>query len=200
MSNSSFTYGIFLFEDFEELDALGPWEVFGEACEANPGDRLFSVSRDGKIVRGRKGLKVMPDHSFDTCPKLDLLLIPGGNGSNALVDDREVLDWIVEKDRDTVWTTSVCTGARLMIKSGLAKGKRVTTHWSAIEALRSWQEANILSGPRFVRDGKIVTAAGVSAGIDMALWLVGQVHDPDFARRVQHEMEYNPAPPYTAEV
>ncbi|NMM45809.1 DJ-1/PfpI family protein [Rhodospirillaceae bacterium KN72] len=196
----SVTYGILLFEDFEELDAIGPWEVFGMAAEEKPGDRLICISRDGQPVRARKGLRVIPDYSFANCPPLDVLLVPGGDGSKLLVDDKEVLSWIAERGAAATWATSVCTGARLMIKSGLAKGKRVTTHWSAIDPIRSWGETDVLSGPRFVRDGKLVTAAGVSAGIDMALWIVGQLYDPDFARTVQHEMEYNPAPPYTAEI
>lgn len=194
------TYGILMFDDFEELDALGPWEVFGMAIEGKPSDRLVSVSRDGGTIRARKGLRVMTDHSLADCPPLDVLLVPGGNGTKPLVDDREVLEWIAERGATATWATSVCTGARLMIKSGLAKGKRVTTHWSAIDELVAEGEAEILSGPRYVRDGAVVTAAGVSAGIDMALWIVGQLYGADYARQVQHEMEYNPAPPYAAEV
>ncbi len=95
---------------------------------------------------------------------------------------------------------SVCTGSLLLVAAGPAKGKRVTTHWNFVETLRGRNEATVLAGPRYVRDGNLVTAAGVSAGIDMALWLVGQLYDPVFARKVQHQMEYNPAPPYSAEV
>jgi transcriptional regulator GlxA family with amidase domain len=194
------TYGILMFDDFEELDALGPWEVFGMAVEGKPGDRLVSVSRDGAQVRARKGLRIVPDHALTDCPPLDVLLVPGGDGTNPLVADREILDWIAARAAKAQWATSVCTGARLMIKSGVARGKRVTTHWSAIDSLREWNEAEVLSGPRYVRDGKVVTAAGVSAGIDMALWIVGQLYDAAYARQVQHWMEYDPAPPYTAEV
>ena len=97
--------------------------------------------------------------------------------------------------------TSVCTGAMLLTAAGPAAGKRVTTHWGFIEQLRKRGEAaEVLEKVRYVRDGNVVSAAGVSAGIDMALWLVGQLYDPATARRVQHMMEYDPAPPYTAEV
>lgn len=193
------TYGILMFDDFEELDGLGPWEVFGMSVEEMPGDRLVSVSRDGGMIRARKGLRIATDHALADCPRLDVLLVPGGNGTRLLADDRVILDWIAERGAAATWATSVCTGARLMINSGLAKGKRVTTHWSAIEELRAQGDATVLSGPRYVRDGSVITAAGVSAGIDMALWIVGQIYGADHARQVQREMEYNPAPPYAAE-
>ena len=97
--------------------------------------------------------------------------------------------------------TSVCTGSLLLTAAGPARGKRVTTHWSFIETLRSRGEAaEVVEQVRFVRDGNIVSAAGVSAGIDMALWLIGQLESPAFARQIQHYIEYYPAPPYTAEV
>ena len=194
------TYGILFFDDFEELDALGPWETFGMAAEEKDGDRVIAISKHGGTVRGRKGLQIIADTAIADCPDLDVLLIPGGDGTKPVLDDPELLTWVAEKGAKAQWATSVCTGARIMIKCGLAAGKRVTTHWCAIEELRAAGEAEVLSGPRFVRDGNIVTAAGVSAGIDMALWIVGQLYNPDFARHVQHWMEYNPAPPYSAEV
>jgi transcriptional regulator GlxA family with amidase domain len=94
----------------------------------------------------------------------------------------------------------VCTGALLLHEAGFARGRRVTTHWSFVEPLRQRGDVTVLDHVRYVRDGNVVTAAGVSAGIDMALWLVGQLHDPAFARRVQHYIEYHPSPPYAAEV
>lgn len=196
----STTFGILFFDDFEELDAVGPWEVFGVAVEEAAQDRLIAISKDGNPVRGRKGLKVAVDYSLADCPKLDVILVPGGEGTKRLLEEPEILAWINERGRAAIWATSVCTGARLMIKSGLAKGKRVTTLSSAIEELRGWGEAEVLSGPRYVRDGNVVTSAGVSAGIDMALWVIGQLYSPDFARHVQHLMQYDPAPPYTADV
>jgi transcriptional regulator GlxA family with amidase domain len=96
--------------------------------------------------------------------------------------------------------TSVCTGALLLHEAGFARGKRVTTHWAFVESLRARGEVTVLEGRRYVRDGNVVTSAGVSAGIDMTLWLVGQVHGVDHARAVQKAIEYEPAPPYSAEV
>ena len=98
------------------------------------------------------------------------------------------------------WTTSVCTGSLLLVAAGPAKGKRVTSHWSFIDAMKKRGDSEVLEAVRYVRDGNVVTSAGVSAGIDMALWLTGQMYEPAFARQVQRYMEYDQAPPYTAEV
>ncbi|MCB0969837.1 MAG: DJ-1/PfpI family protein, partial [Ilumatobacter sp.] len=112
-----------------------------------------------------------------------------------------LLDWIARVAADCQWVTSVCTGALLLTAAGPAKGRRVTTHWAFVESLRARGEAaEVLADVRWVRDGNIVTAAGVSAGIDMALWLLGEWRGPAFARRVQRAMEYHPAPPYAAHV
>jgi transcriptional regulator GlxA family with amidase domain len=113
--------------------------------------------------------------------------------------NQPLLAWIARVASDAKWVTSVCTGALLLTAAGPARGKRITTHWAFVETLRSRNEAaEVHSNYRYVRDGNLLTAAGVSAGIDMALWLVGELHGPDFARLVQRGMEYDPAPPYAA--
>jgi transcriptional regulator GlxA family with amidase domain len=146
-------------------------------------------------------MRVFPDVTFADCPKLDVLLVPGGQGTRREVENATLLTWLAQVAKDCRWVTSVCTGAMLLTAAGPAKGKRVTTHWGFVETLRSRAEASeVLDSRRYVRDGNIVTSAGVSAGIDMALWLTGQLHTPDFARAVQRAMEYDPAPPYAAEV
>ena len=113
--------------------------------------------------------------------------------------DAVLLAWLKQAAAPCTWVTSVCTGALLLHEAGPARGRRVTTHWGFVSALRERGDVTVLERVRYVRDGNLVTAAGVSAGIDMALWLVGQLRDPDFARRVQHYIEYEPAPPYAAE-
>ena len=121
--------------------------------------------------------------------------------STRQVENEAMLSWIADIARTCQWVTSVCTGSLLLGAAGPARGKRVTTHWSAIELVRERKEvAEVLENVRYVRDGNVVTSAGVSAGIDMALWVLGQMTSPAFARQVQHAMEYNPAPPYAAEV
>lgn len=192
--------GILVFDDAEELDFVGPWEVFKMARESKPSQfELFLVAEEDKPVRCRGGMRVLPDVTTAACPKLDVLLIPGGQGTRVQVENKALLAWIAKIAESAQWMTSVCTGALLLTAAGPAKGKKVTTHWAFIKGLRDRGEAaEVLEGFRYVRDGNVVTSAGVSAGIDMALWLIGQWEGPQFARGVQHYMEYDPAPPYSA--
>lgn len=199
--------GVLIFDDAEELDFVGPWEVFtmanevaGYSGDEKPFETLMIAEKNAP-VRCRKGMRVLPDATTETCGKLDILLIPGGQGTRAEVENKKLLAWIAQTAADCTWITSVCTGALLLTAAGPAQGKRVTTHWGFIEQLRARNEAaEVLEKVRYVQDGNVVTAAGVSAGIDMALWLVGQIRSPDFARTVQRMMEYDPAPPYAAAV
>lgn len=192
--------GILLFDDVEELDFVGPWEVFKMAREAKPeAFELMMIAEKDAAVRCRGGMRVLPDVTMGTCTALDVLLVPGGQGTRTQVKNEAVLAWISQVSAKAQWVTSVCTGAMLLTAAGPARGKRVTTHWGFVKALRERGEASeVLDSFRYVRDGNVVTAAGVSAGIDMALWLVGQWHGAEFARSVQRYMEYDPAPPYAA--
>jgi transcriptional regulator GlxA family with amidase domain len=194
------TIGILLFDGVEELDFGGPWEVFGVSAMLNKSDRVVAIAEKKAPIRCSKGLSVNPDHSFERHPMLDVLVVPGGLGTRREVDNPVLLGWLREAASPCRWVTSVCTGALLLHAAGLAKGKRVTTHWNSIARLKAMGDVEVLDGPRYVRDGNLVTAAGISAGIDMALWLVGQLHGADFARKVQRQMQYEPAPPYAAEV
>lgn len=195
------TIGILLFDDVEELDFAGPWEVFASTTlHLFPDDRVVTIAPEPRPVRCAKGLRVVPDFDFANAPLLDVLLVPGGQGTRREVSNPLVIDWIRTAGARCEWVTSVCTGALLLHESGFAKGRRVTTHWAFVESLRQRGDVTVLAGPRWVRDGNVVTAAGVSAGIDMALWLVGQIYGVDVARKVQKGIEYDPAPPYAAEV
>jgi transcriptional regulator GlxA family with amidase domain len=197
--------GILVFDGAEELDFVGPWEVFTMTNEMSkrsgkpaPHEVLLVAERDTPILCA-KGMRVLPDVTMAACGSLDILLIPGGQGTRREVSNKPMLDWIARIAADAKWVTSVCTGALLLTAAGPAKGKRVTTHWGFVAALRERGEAaEVLDNFRYVRDGNVVTAAGVSAGIDMALWLVGELHGPAMARSVQRGMEYDPAPPYAA--
>lgn len=194
------TYGILIFDDAEELDFVGPWEVFTSAAMVNQGaDRVVTIAEHERPVRCAKGLRVLPDHSFANAPALDVVLVPGGQGTRREVQNPVVIEWLRKVGADAKWVTSVCTGALLLHEAGFARGRRVTTHWGFVAELRKRGDVTVLENTRYVRDGNLVTAAGVSAGIDMALWLIGQIQSPDFARKVQHYIEYNPAPPYAAE-
>jgi transcriptional regulator GlxA family with amidase domain len=199
--------GILLFDDAEELDFVGPYEVFTVMNQAlkhfgkEPSHEVLLLAEREAPVRCAKGMRVLPHATLAAAPKLDVLLVPGGQGTRREVDNKALLDWIAKVAADCSWVTSVCTGALLLTAAGPARGKRVTTHWGFIAQLRERKEAaEVLDHIRYVRDGNLVTSAGVSAGIDMALWLVGQLHTPALARAVQRTMEYDPAPPYAAEV
>ena len=192
--------GILLFDDAEELDFVGPFEVFTMAKASAPDDfHIQLIARTLEPVRCAKGMRVLPDATLETCGKLDLLLIPGGQGTRREVENTALLAWIATVGKTATWMTSVCTGSMLLTAAGPARGKRVTTHWAFVQSLRARGEAaEVLDNYRYVQDGNVVTSAGVSAGIDMALWLVGQIRDIPFARQVQRFMEYDPAPPYAA--
>jgi transcriptional regulator GlxA family with amidase domain len=163
-------------------------------------DRVVTIAERAEPVRCAKGLRVLPDHAFGDAPPLDVLLVPGGQGTRQQVSNPLLIEWIRKAAEPCTWVTSVCTGTLLLHEAGLAKGKRVTTHWGFVETLRQRGDVEVLENVRYVRDGRLVTSAGVSAGIDMALWLVGQLYGPPHARQTQRFMEYDPAPPYTAEV
>ncbi len=182
----------------EELDFVGPYEVFTMARELKPdaGDVLLIAERDAPVTCA-KGMRVLPHVTTANCGKLDVLLVPGGQGTRREALNPALLGWIADVAKTATWITSVCTGALLLTAAGPARGKRVTTHWAFIETLRARKEAaEVLEHFRYVRDGNVVTSAGVSAGMDMALWLIGQIHDVPFARAVQRAMEYDPLPPY----
>jgi transcriptional regulator GlxA family with amidase domain len=195
----AWTTGILLFDDAEELDFAGPFEVLTAAAMLEKADRVVTIAEKPGPVRCAKGLRVLADHSFADAPRLDVVLVPGGQGTRREVSNPVLIDWLRKVGEGCRWVTSVCTGSLLLHEAGFARGKRVTTHWGFVETLRQRGEITVLDQVRFVRDGNLVTAAGVSAGIDMALWLVGQMHSPELARSVQRYIQYDPAPPYTAE-
>lgn len=194
-----FTTGILLFDGAEELDFAGPLEVLASAAMLEPEDRVVTVA-ERSPVRCAKGLRVLADFGFADAPALDVVVVPGGQGTRREVSNPALISWLREAGARCRFVTSVCTGALLLHEAGFARGRRVTTHWAFVETLRERGDVTVLDDVRYVRDGNLVTAAGVSAGIDMALWLVGQLRTPDLARKVQRYIQYDPAPPYAADV
>jgi transcriptional regulator GlxA family with amidase domain len=195
------TIGILVFDDAEELDFVGPWEVFASTTQhLFPDDRVVLIAEEQRPIRCAKGLRVLPDFDFVGAPTLDVVLVPGGQGTRREVSNGNLIEWLRRAGASCEWVTSVCTGALLLHEAGFAKGRRVTTHWGFVQTLRERGDVTVLERVRWVRDGNLVTAAGVSAGIDMALWLVGQIYGVDVARKVQRGIEYDPAPPYAAEI
>jgi len=188
---------ILVYNGAAELDFAGPHEVFSiSATIGHPEDQLYTVAKTDEIIVGLGGLKIVPDYTFATAPAPDILIVPGTQDPLPILGDKEMLDWVRRTDEKTQWTTSVCTGSFILLASGVAQGKKVTTHWMGIEPMKQMNLATVVEGTRYVQDGKIVTAAGITAGIDMALWLIGRIYSPDHARQVQEIMEYHPAPPY----
>jgi transcriptional regulator GlxA family with amidase domain len=185
---------IVLFPDVEELDFAGPYEVFGMAAKHLFTDwRLYTVA-EASPVRGATGLSINADHSFDDAPHADVLVVPGGQGTRPGADNERLMAYIRRAGEQATWVTSVCTGAFLLHRAGFLAGKRATTHWGSRQRLK---DAGVdVVEARWVHDGNVITAAGVSAGIDMALYLIGQIKTPKEARDVQRMIEYDPAPPY----
>jgi transcriptional regulator GlxA family with amidase domain len=199
------TYGIAAFPNAEELDIVGPWEVFGASVMVHdktggPSDQVLLIAETMDPIRCNKGLAMLPHATFSDHPPLDVVLVPGGQGTRTEVDNPVLIAWLQGVAASAAWVTSVCTGSLVLHGAGLVVGKRVATHWSFEDALEARGNVTVVRGSRWVRDGNVVSSQGVSAGIDMALWLIGQINSPDHARTVQHYIQYNPAPPYQAEI
>ncbi|GLQ21897.1 DJ-1/PfpI family protein [Algimonas porphyrae] len=199
--------GILIFDDVEELDFVGPWEVFQMVNEVarlrGETEPLHNrlISRDGADILAFKQMRVGAHASMAAIEALDVLLVPGGQGSRAVIQDEAMMGWVERIAPGCDWVTSVCTGAFILSKAGLLNGRRATTHWSAFsEFERLNMGGTLVPHVRYVRDEHVVTAAGVSAGIDMALWLVGQWFSPQMSRDVARAMQYDPVPPYAADV
>ena len=184
---------ILLFDRFESLDAVGPFEVLRNL----PGANVTFVARKAGPVRNSSGaLAIVADKSIAEVTAADILVVPGGFGQAALMEDEEILGWIRAIDATTTWTTSVCTGSLLLAAAGLLRGKKATSHWLALEQLPAHGAEPTLE--RVVVQGKIVTAAGVSSGIDMALTLASMIAGDDVAQAIQLGIEYDPQPPFDA--
>jgi transcriptional regulator GlxA family with amidase domain len=194
------TYGLLVFDGAEELDFAGPWEVFTTSSMLRDNaDVAVLIAERSDPIRCAKGMRILPDHTIDDHPPLDVLLIPGGQGTRREVTNPAVIDWIGSVSAGTAWTTSVCTGALLLHEAGPARGRRVATHFGFEDALAARGDVTVVRNARYVVDGDIVTSQGVSAGIDMALWLIGRLHGREHARSVRRYIQYEPAPPYLAD-
>lgn len=184
---------ILLFDEVEVLDFAGPFEVFGVARD-EAGQSLFevlTVSESGGLVRARNGLLIQPHCGFADCPPPDLLILPGGRGTRPLVTQRAVIDWIVTQNQQSQITASVCTGAFLLGAAGLLNGLEATTYHDEFEALAQLApKAALQPGRRFTDNGRILTSAGISAGIDMSLYIVAKLFGRERALATARYMEY----------
>ena len=187
-------FGFLIFDGLEELDFAGPWEVISMWSKLSGGpENYFTVAKKDRVIRCANGLRILPDYSFDNCPPMDYLLIPGGQGTREEIKDPPFIDFVVKQAGIGKKILSVCTGALVLDAAGLLKGKKATTHWQWLSSLRKNPDIEVIE-QRFVADGDIWTAAGVSAGIDMMLALVAEEAGEDIAGKVQLGMEYYPSP------
>jgi transcriptional regulator GlxA family with amidase domain len=184
---------ILIFDGLTALDAIGPYEVLSRL----PGAELRFVAKQPGPKRTDTGaLGVEADLAIADLPSPDVVLVPGGKGNRPLMRDSEVLDWLRVAHESSTWTTSVCTGALVLGAAGILDGKRATTHWAFLDRLSELGAEPITE--RVVEDGKVITAAGVSAGIDMALTLAARIAGDEVAQAIQLGIEYDPQPPFDA--
>jgi transcriptional regulator GlxA family with amidase domain len=189
------TVGILVFPDVEELDFVGPYEVFGltgrhlTELGSPDGVSVITASPTGDTVDCAHGLRVLPDFGFDRVPKLDVLVVPGGRGAREQKSDPRMLEFVLDQSRKCELVTSVCTGALILAAAGLLDGKRATTHWAALDELRQFEKVEV-ERKRYIHDGKIITSAGISAGIDAALHVVRLLFGEEIrvavAKRLEH--------------
>lgn len=182
---------ILLYDNLAALDAVGPYEVLSRLPDT---DTITVGEHTGPVRADTRGLALHVDATLDQVPHPDVIVIPGGPGKALHLTDGPVHHWLRQADTTSTWTTSVCTGSLILASAGLLRGRKATSHWSAIDRLAD--HGAIPTHQRVVIDGKYVTGAGVSAGIDMALTLAAHLTDTDTARDIQREIEYDPQPPF----
>ena len=184
--------GLLVFPGLTQLDLTGPFEVLHRI----PGATVHLVWKDTQPVRADSGLAILPTTTLADCPPLDVVMVPGGFGQIALMEDEEILAWLRTQSAHAKYTTAVCTGALLLGGAGLLDGYRATTHWAFTELLADY--GAIYTPGRVVEDRDRITGGGVSAGIDFALLLAARLANEEVAKAIQLGIEYNPAPPFAA--
>jgi transcriptional regulator GlxA family with amidase domain len=183
--------GMVVFDGVEELDLAGPWEVFGTANVVRPGAaELFAIGSTMNAVRGSKGLRITPDVPFDEAPDLDLLIVPGGEGTRGAMKDPRILDFLRARHASTERVGSVCTGAFVLAEAGLLDRREATTHWLYLDQLRAYPAVRVREDLRFVDAGDVLTSGGVACGIDMSLHILRRVFGGEVAAAVATGMCY----------
>ncbi|GJE40134.1 DJ-1/PfpI family protein [Methylobacterium persicinum] len=185
-------FGILCFPGVQQLDLTGPYEVFASAKGAS----VHLVWRDTQPIRSSAGLTLIPDMTFAEAPNFDVLCVPGGGGVNAILTDEPVLAFVRDKAAKARFVTSVCTGALVLGRAGILRGKRAATHWNAMDLLPLLGAIPVAE--RVVRDGSLITAGGVTSGIDFGLAVVAELLGREEAETIQLALEYAPAPPFNA--
>lgn len=188
----AYHFGILVFPGVQQLDLTGPYEVFASL----PGAKVHLIWKDRSPVTSATGLVLIPSMTFSECPAIDLLCVPGGAGVNALLEDQEVIDFLRAQAKRARYITSVCTGSLVLGAAGLLRGRRATTHWGSHDLLERFGAIPVHG--RVVRDGNLITAGGVTAGIDFGLAVVAELVGQAQAQAIQLGLEYAPEPPFDA--
>jgi transcriptional regulator GlxA family with amidase domain len=188
--NETIKIAVLLFDNYAALDVAGPYEVLSKI----PNSKVYMTAVKPGLYKNAKGLQMSADYFLKDIENPDILIIPGGFGIDSILNDQEILEWVQNAHKTSKWTVSVCSGALLLGAAGILKNCKATTHWNRKEQLAKY--GAILQNERYVKEGKIVTSAGVSAGIDMSLYLLSLVVNENYAKVVQLGMEYDPKPPF----
>jgi cyclohexyl-isocyanide hydratase len=179
-----------LFDNVTQLDFTGPVQFLSRL----PGAQVHVVSKGGKAVTTDCGFSILPRSGFAECPQADILCVPGGHGVRGAIADPEIVDFVRQQGKDADYVTSVCTGAFILGAAGYLQGKKATCHWAYTHLLPLFGATHVPA--RFVHDGNLITAGGVTSGIDFALSLIATIASEDIARTIQLALEYDPAPPF----
>jgi cyclohexyl-isocyanide hydratase len=183
--------GFLIFENVTQLDFTAPFEVFARM----PQSEVFLISKDMNAVKSDKGLSVNPTHTFENCPQLDLICVPGGGGISEVIEDEKALNFLKSQAQNAKYITSVCTGSIVLAVAGLLDGYKATTHWLSIDLLRKFKNIEVVED-RVVKDRNRFTGGGVTAGIDFALTIAAEIYGESIAKEIQLIIEYNPQPPF----
>ena len=185
--------GFLIFQNVTQLDFTAPFEIFARMPESE----VLLISKDMNPVKSDKGLMILPTHSLENCPQLDLICVPGGGGINKVIEDKMSLNFLKVQAQEAQYVTSVCTGALVLAVAGLLDGYKATTHWLSIDLLRKFRKVEVIEA-RVVKDRNRFTGGGVTAGIDFALTIAAEIYGENIAKEIQLMVEYNPQPPFNA--
>ncbi len=185
--------GFLIFQNVTQLDFTAPFEVFARM----PDSEVLLISKDMNPVKSDKGLAVLPTHTFENCPQLDLICVPGGGGVNQVIEDNISMNFLQQQAQKAQYITSVCTGSLVLAVAGLLDGHKATTHWLSIDLLRKFKNIEVIE-ERVVKDRNRFTGGGVTAGIDFALTVAAEIYGENIAKEIQLMIEYNPQPSFKA--
>lgn len=187
----SLNIGILVFNNAEEMDFVGPWEVLKAATEYISDHQVMLIAETTEQIVCEKGMRVIPDFSYSDAPRLDVIVVPGGSGARAEISNAATVSWLVDTARQCQWITSVCTGAFLLVGSGVVQNHQVTTHHDFIEQLKDMHDGDVIERVRLVRDRHVVTSGGVMSGIEMCLWLVKELFGPATEEHTRSYIAYD---------